>query len=150
MDPNGAECLQMQILGLCTKFRDSWGPVFIFTFLPNWVPRRNEMWTSLPLSVIFNSKTSFFVNRSFALSRFFIVFVTLETKRLATSANQMSVCPLLMWKKTHVSTNFMNRHRKTLILSASQKVSRLLWKLNLHYSSLETTIGIYPEPTEPS
>jgi len=44
----------------------------------------------------------------------------------------------------------MSRLRKTLILSASQKVSRLLWKANLYYSSLDTTIGIYPEPAEPS
>jgi len=141
----------MQILGLCTKFRDSWGPVFIFTFLPNWVARRSEMWNSLPLNVIFNFKTTFFVNRSYALSRFFFtVFITLETKLLATSANQMSVSPLHMWNKTHTSTNFMSRLRKTLILSASQKVSRLLWKANLLYSSLDTTIGIYSEPAEPS
>jgi len=82
-------------------------------------------------------------------SDFFTVFITLETKRLATSANQMSVSPRLMWKKTHASTNFMSRLRKKLILSASRKVSRFLWKSNLHYSSLENTIGIYPEPTEP-
>jgi len=56
------------------------------------------MWTSLPLSVIFNFETTFFVNRGFALSRFFFfaMFVTLETKRLGTSANQLSVSPLLM------------------------------------------------------
>jgi hypothetical protein len=153
MDPNGAECLQMQILGLCTKFRDSWGPVFIFTFLPNWVPRRDETKCGL-----------LFLWMSFSISKlhplwievtlwadFFTVFITLETKRLTIPANQMSVPPpLLMWKKTHASTNFMSRLRKKIILSASQKVSRLLWKSNLRYSSLENTIGIYPEPTEPS
>lgn len=48
------------------------------------------MWTSLPLSVIFNFKTTFFVNRSYALSRFFIVFLRLN--KAVSHISQSDVC----------------------------------------------------------
>jgi hypothetical protein len=43
----------------------------------------------------------------------------------------------------------MSRRLKTLSFSVGQKVSRLLWKPNLHCPSLKPTIGIYPEPAGP-